>query len=74
VDNAPQACSGCRPDISRADSIFCVLELDWGWGVEETTTQLMRESGKARENGETYILRTARNAAAALERRCRPQR
>ena len=29
----------------------------------------MQESGKARENGEAYALRTARNAAAALARR-----
>jgi hypothetical protein len=33
----------------------------------------MQESNKARENGEAYALRTARNAAAALERRSRRQ-
>jgi hypothetical protein len=69
VDNAPPAHSGGRPDISRADFTFCLLALDWGWGVEETAARLMAESGKARENGEAYALRTARNAAAALERR-----
>ncbi len=73
VDNAPPARSG-GPDISRADFTFCLLALDWGWGVEETAARLMQESGKARENGEAYALRTARNAAAALERRCGPQR
>jgi len=29
----------------------------------------MQESGKAQENGEAYALRTARNAAAAIDRR-----
>jgi hypothetical protein len=73
VDNAPLARSGDRPDISRADFSFCLLALDWGWGVEETATRLMQESGKARENGEAYAFRTARNAAAALEKRGGPQ-
>ncbi len=74
VDNAPPATGGGRPDISRADFTFCLLALDWGRGVEETAPRLMQESGKARENGEAHALRTARNAAAALERRCGPQR
>jgi len=37
--------------------------------VEETAARLMQESGKAQENGEPYALRTARNDAAAVERR-----
>jgi hypothetical protein len=74
VENAPVASGGCRPDISRADFTFCLLALDWGWGVEETAGRLMHESGKASENGEAYALRTAGNAAAALERRCGRQR
>jgi len=69
VENAPPARGGGRPDISRADFTFCLLAIDWGWGVEETAARLMQESGKARENGEAYALRTARNAAAAIERR-----
>jgi hypothetical protein len=69
VENAPPARSGGRPDISRADFTFCLLALDWGWGVEETAARLMEESDKARANGEAYALRTARNAAEALERR-----
>ena len=48
--------------------------IDWGWGVEETAARLMQESGKAQENGEAYALRTARNAAAAIERRGEQQR
>jgi len=74
VDNAPPARGGGRPDISRADFTFCLLALDWGWSVEETAARLLQESGKARENGEAYALRTARNAAAAVERRQGRQR
>jgi hypothetical protein len=69
VENAPPARGGGRPDISRADFTFCLLAIDWGWGVEETAARLLQESGKAQENGEAYALRTARNAAAAIERR-----
>ncbi len=58
-----------RPDISRADFTFCLLVIDWGWGVEETAVRLLLESSKAQENGEAYALRKARNAAAAIERR-----
>jgi hypothetical protein len=74
VVNAPPVHGGGRPDISRADFTFCLLALDWGWGVEETAARLMQESNKARENGEAYALRTARNAAAAIERRQGQQR
>jgi hypothetical protein len=69
VENAPPAREGGRPDISRADFTFCLLAIDWGWGVEETAARLMQESGKAHENGQTYALQTAQNAAAAIERR-----
>jgi hypothetical protein len=69
VENAPPARSGDRPDISRADFTFCLLAIDWGWSVEEAAARLMEISGKAQENGEAYALRTARNAAAAIERR-----
>jgi len=69
VENAPPARSGDRPDISRADFTFCLLAIDWGWTVEQTAARLMQESGKAQENGEAYALRTARSAAAAIERR-----
>jgi hypothetical protein len=74
VDNAPPAHEGGRPDISRADFTFCLLALDWGWGVEETAARLMQESVKAREKGEAYAIRTARSAAAALEQRGGRQR
>lgn len=69
VENAPLARSGDHPDISRADYTFCLLAIDWGWSVEDTAARLMQESSKAQENGEAYALRTARNAASAIERR-----
>lgn len=69
VERAPPARDGNRPDISRADFTFCLLAIDWGWGVEQTAARLMEQSSKAREEGETYALRTARNAAAAIEQR-----
>jgi hypothetical protein len=74
VAGAPPARNGDRPDISRADFTFALTALDWGWSVEETAARLMLESSKAQENGEAYALRTARNAAAALERRRGQQR
>jgi hypothetical protein len=69
VQGAPPARDGGRPDISRADFTFCLLAQDWGWSIVETAERLMQESSKAKENGEKYALRTAQNAAAALERR-----
>lgn len=69
VDGAPRARDSDRPDISRADFTFCLLAIDWGRGVEEAAKRLMLESRKAQENGESYALRTAQNAAAAVARR-----
>jgi hypothetical protein len=69
LENAPPARGGGRPDVSRADFTFCLLALDWGFGIEETAARLMNESPKAQESGEAYALRTARSAAAALSRR-----
>ncbi len=74
VENAPPARGGGRPDISRADFTFCLLAIDWGWALEETAARLMQESSKAQENGAAYALRTARHAAAAIERRGGRQR
>ncbi len=75
VENAPRARDGDRPDISRADFTFCLLAIDWGWNIADTAARLMRESSKAKENGEAYALRTAQNAAAAVAaRRSKPSR
>ncbi|MHB1424897.1 MAG: hypothetical protein ACYC3I_17130 [Gemmataceae bacterium] len=74
VEKAPPARGEDRPDISRADYTFCLLAIDWGWCIEESAARLMQESSKAQENGEVYALRTAQNAAAAIERRGGRQR
>ncbi len=74
VENAPPARDGDRPDISRADFTFALLAIDWGWNIADTAARLLQESSKAKENGEAYALRTAQNAAAAIERRERRQR
>jgi hypothetical protein len=69
---SPAIHHGDRPDISRADFTFYMTAIDWGWSVEATAKRLMEESTKAQENGEKYTLTTARNAAAAVERRGQP--
>jgi hypothetical protein len=56
-----------HPDASSFT--FCSTAMNWGWSVEETAQRLMQESTKAQENGEKYAVITARNAAAAVERR-----
>jgi hypothetical protein len=66
---APPAREGGRPDVSRCDFTWCLTALDWGFGVEETASRLLEESGKAQAEGERYALRTVQAAAAALERR-----
>ena len=69
LESAPEAREGGRPDVSRADFTFCLLAIDWGWSVEEIADRLMQVSGKARDEGERYALRTAQAAARAVERR-----
>src|SRR5207245_10018275 len=55
--------------VSRADFTFCLLAIDWGWSVEETSERLLEKSRKAQENGAGYAWRTAQRAAAAVDRR-----
>lgn len=70
VRSAPPAHGGeLRPDISRADFAWCMTAIDWGWSIEDTAARLLQESAKAQENGESYAITTAQNAAAAVERR-----
>ena len=56
-------------DISRADFVFCMTAITWGWDAAD---RLMEESTKAQKNGKGYAELTARNAALAAGRR--PQR
>jgi hypothetical protein len=69
VDGAPLNHDETGPDISKADFVWCMTAITWGWTVDETKNRLMEESTKAQENGERYADVTARNAAAAVERR-----
>jgi hypothetical protein len=69
VDGAPLNSEETGPDISRADFVFCMTAITWGWTVDETAVRLMEESAKAQANGERYAELTARNASLAVERR-----
>lgn len=69
VQHAPPVHQGERPDISKADFVWAMTALDWGFTIEETAKRLMQESAKAKENGEGYALTTTQNAAAAVARR-----
>ena len=69
VDGAPLNSEETGPDISRADFVFCMTAITWGWSVDDTAERLMEESTKAQANGKGYADLTARNAALAVERR-----
>jgi hypothetical protein len=69
VDGAPLNSEETGPDISRADFVFCMTAISWGWSVAETADRLMEESTKAQTSGRPYADLTARNAALAVERR-----
>jgi hypothetical protein len=69
VDGEPLNSEETGPDISRADFVFCMTAITWGWSVDETAYRLMEESAKAQASGRAYAELTARNAALAVERR-----
>jgi len=46
-----------------------MISISWGHGIDETAARLMQESRKAREEGKSYATQTARQTAAAVERR-----
>jgi hypothetical protein len=70
LQQAPRVRGGeDRPDISKADFVWCMIALDWGWSMAATAARLMQESRKAQENGKRYALLTVQNAAAAVARR-----
>jgi hypothetical protein len=73
LDGAPLNSEETGPDISRADFVWCMTAITWGWSVDETAARLMEESTKARGNGKPYAELTARNAALAVERRHQQQ-
>jgi hypothetical protein len=69
LQGAPLNHSQTGPDISRADYFWSLLAAQRGWDVDAIAARLMEVSTKARENGESYALITAQNAAAAVSRR-----
>ena len=69
LDGAPLNSEETGPDVSRADFVFCMTAITWGWSVDDTAERLMEESSKAQANGKNYAALTARNAALAVERR-----
>jgi len=72
IQNAPPVHQGDRPDVSRADFVWCMTAIDWGWSIEATAARLLEESPKAGENGPNYARMTAEHAAAAVARRNQP--
>lgn len=72
LDRAPLAHNSDNPDVSRADFTWCMTAIDWGWSIDDTAARLLEESSKAQENGHRYAIETARNAAAAVDRRNPP--
>jgi hypothetical protein len=74
LEGAPLNHDETGRDISKADFVWCMTAITWGWTVAETAARLMEESTKAQENGDSYSELTARNAAAAVERRQQPPR
>jgi len=66
LQQAPPTRAGDRADVSRADFTFCLLAMDWGWSLEDTCARLLKQSSKARANGERYARLTAERAAAAI--------
>jgi hypothetical protein len=68
VAGAPPNNAKDGPDMSRADFTWALMAVRRGQTVEDTAARLAELSSKARQNGEGYALRTAQNAAAAVER------
>jgi hypothetical protein len=69
LERAPPNRAGNGPDRSRADYAWCMIAISWGHAIDDTAARLLQESSKAREDGRSYALHTARQAAAAVERR-----
>ena len=47
LDGAPLNSEANGPDISRADFVWCMTAIAWGFGIDETAARLMEESTKA---------------------------
>ena len=69
LEGAPMNRSGTARDVSLCDFTWCVIALDWGWSLEETTDRLMTLSSKAESEGRRYARRTAERAIAVVGNR-----
>ena len=74
LDGAPLNSEETGPDVSRADFVWCMTAITWGFAKEETAERLMLESAKAKAQGKGYAELTVSNAALAVERRKRQHR
>jgi hypothetical protein len=74
LDGAPLNSEETGPDVSRADFVWCMTAITWGFAKEETAERLMLESSKAKSQGKDYAELTVSNAALAVERRKRQPR
>ena len=69
LDGAPPDSEGLGPDRSRADFVWCMTAITWGFEIDATAERLLAESSKARTAGKGYAEATAKNAALAVARR-----
>jgi hypothetical protein len=70
LDGAPLNSEGDGPDTSRADIVWCMTAITWGFGIEETAARLIEEpESKAHERGQDYAEKTARKAALYVQQR-----
>jgi hypothetical protein len=75
LERAPPNSEGTGPDTSRADIVWCMTAITWGYEITETAARLIQgPRSKAHKRGETYALATARKAALYVEQRKRPSR
>jgi hypothetical protein len=73
LERAPLNSEGTGPDTSRADIVWCMTAITWGFEISETAARLIQEPrSKAHKRGETYALATVRKAAVYVEQRKRP--
>jgi RepB DNA-primase from phage plasmid len=66
---APRNRAGDGSDRSKADFVWCMTAISWGFSIEATAARLMQESTKAQAEGKVYADDTAKNAAQAVARR-----
>jgi RepB DNA-primase from phage plasmid len=64
---APLTEKGDRPDISRADYLWCRIAYQWGRSREEIAQELSERSVCARMDGPGYVKRTVNRAADRVD-------